>query len=412
LNERFSNAIIPTDYNRYDKESLMERLNTADGRGRFRAAASVAIIALALLAWRAVARPTGNWQMEMVDSGQVGWNTSLELDAAGRPHISYFDYGNSHLKYTHWDGVAWRMETVDSGDQVGRDTSLALDAAGRPHISYYDMFNSHLKYARWDGVAWQTETVDDDGMVGEYTSLALDSAGRPHISYFDYSNGSLKYTRWDGDAWLTETVAEDVWDPSSLAVDANDRPHISYNQNGNLIYIYWDGDDWQLETVVSDGSAGWITSTALDAAGQPRIAFLDWANNDLKYTYRDGDEWQMETVVHQNAETLVDAISLALDANGEPYIAYSEQSLSAHPILKYAHRDEGPWTTETVDDGALGDSTVDTGFFPSLAIDDAGRPHISYNRRTDVSHEDLMYAVGAAEAYTIYLPVAIDSSLP
>jgi hypothetical protein len=66
---------------------------------------------------------------------------------------------------------------------------------------------------------------------------------------------------------------------------------------------------------------------------------------------------------------------------------------------------------ETVDDGALGSSTVNTGYFPSLAIDDAGRPHVSYNRRIDLNNEDLMVAVGAGPegAYKLFLSVTLDS---
>lgn len=382
----------------------MKRLDIAGGRGHARAAILFAIIALALLGWRAGASPAGNWQTEKVDGGRVGWNTSLELDADGRPRVSYFDYGNSDLKYALWDGDAWQAETVDSDGQVGRDTSLALDGDGRPHISYYDLTNSHLKYARWDGAVWQAETVDDDGMVGEYSSLALDAGGRPHIAYFDYGNGSLKYTRWDGAVWLTETFAEDAWDPPSLAV-AGDEPHISYAQYGNLIYIHHDGSQWQMETVVDDATAGWITSLALDSSGRPHIAYLDTFNDDLKYARWDGDEWVTETVTHHGATSLVDYLSLALAPDGSPRIAYAEQSLAAHTILKFARRDGATWTVETVDDGALGGATVDTGYFPSLAIDGDGGAHISYNRRIDIDTEELMYAIGGPDGeYTIYLP--------
>ena len=79
---------------------------------------------------------------------------------------------------------------------MGRDTSLALDASGRPHISYLDSTNKDLKYAFYDGSGWQIQTVDSAGEVGEHNSLALDASGQPHISYYDGTfgdAGNLKY---------------------------------------------------------------------------------------------------------------------------------------------------------------------------------------------------------------------------
>jgi hypothetical protein len=87
-----------------------------------------------------------------VESGHVaqwgiGQYTSLVLDAADHPHISYFDEAHYELRYAYFDGTRWLTETVDTGDYLtGAYTSLALDAQGRPHISYRG--NDCLRYAR------------------------------------------------------------------------------------------------------------------------------------------------------------------------------------------------------------------------------------------------------------------------
>ena len=102
--------------------------------------------------------------------------------------------------------LTWQMETVDSAGDVGYYTSLALDSADNPRISYFDDTNDDLKYAWYNNSGWQTETVDSVGIVGWYTSLALDGAGNPRISYCDETNRDLKYAWDDGSGWQTETV--------------------------------------------------------------------------------------------------------------------------------------------------------------------------------------------------------------
>jgi hypothetical protein len=139
------------------------------------------------------------WQHETIDSqGSVGLYTSLALDSQDYPHISYYDSSAYALKYARHDGMAWHFEVVDAGhvgqEGIGKYTSLVLDAADRPHISYFDDAHNELRYAYFDGTRWLTETVDTgDYLTGAYTSLALDAQGRPHISY--RGNDCLRYTR-------------------------------------------------------------------------------------------------------------------------------------------------------------------------------------------------------------------------
>jgi hypothetical protein len=140
------------------------------------------------------------WLTETVDSaGDVGWYTSLALDSRNNPRISHVDSTNRTVKYAWLSGTVWLSVTVGSRGEAspfryGTGTSLELNQANAPYISYYyDINNYDLKLAHLSGTAWITQTVDSEGDVGRYNSLALDQVGCPHISYYDTTNGDLKY---------------------------------------------------------------------------------------------------------------------------------------------------------------------------------------------------------------------------
>ena len=96
---------------------------------------------------------------------------SLQLDAAGRPHVAY---GGDHLYYAWYDGTAWHSQVVDQGPQTGGDPSLALDAAGRPRIAYLDAASQALKYATHDGSGWQVSVLAA-GLGSLFTMVSLGS---------------------------------------------------------------------------------------------------------------------------------------------------------------------------------------------------------------------------------------------
>jgi hypothetical protein len=319
------------------------------------------------------------WHIETVDSaGEVGWDTSIALDSADNPHISYYDWDNQNLKYAYWDGSSWDITTVDSGNDVGRwtsialdsgdnphisycdetgypddylkyafwdittvdasgwNTSIALDSEGKPRISYYGSSGQNLRYARWDDSTWYSSTVDNVGNVGECSSIAMDSGDKPHISYLDATNYDLKYAVLGPEHWTTMSVhtTGNVGFWTSIALDSNDYPHISYLDTGNsdLKYAYWDGSSWNINTVNSVGSVGYYTSIALDSGDNPHISYEDWGNHDLKYARWTGSTWDI-TVVDSDG-WVGDLTSIALDSDDNPHISYFDRT---NGNLKYAH---------------------------------------------------------------------------
>lgn len=173
------------------------------------------------------------WELETLDSeGSVGAHTSLSVDTDYLPHISYLDWDNRDIKYARYDGSEWDIEIVDAGD-YNWFSSLALDSADNPHISYFsqreDWWSTELRYAYHNGVEWLIQTIDQtSGGYGTYTSIALDSSGHPHISYD--MGGALRYAYFDGSSWHIETVDSEGWAGyyNSIALDASGSPHISY----------------------------------------------------------------------------------------------------------------------------------------------------------------------------------------
>ena len=116
------------------------------------------------------------WSIEVVDStGNVGAYSSLELDAAGYAHVSYYDSTNDDLKYAYQDAGGWHIETVDI--QGGGNTSLRLDNQGFAHILY--TLGAAIQYAYQDASGWHIESVTASG---KSIAMALDGSGAPHVS--------------------------------------------------------------------------------------------------------------------------------------------------------------------------------------------------------------------------------------
>ena len=128
--------------------------------------------------------------------------------------------------------------------------------------------------------------------------------------------------------------------------------------------------EWDRLVLDDSGNAEGQVSMALDGNGGPHIAYYDAASADLMYMTREADVWVSEEVDPSNDDE-GNATGIVVDGSGRPHISHYDQTTST---LKHAIRDAGVWTEETVDD--MG---VPLAFGHATAIDlYADVPRIAY----------------------------------
>jgi hypothetical protein len=126
----------------------------------------------------------------------VGGYTSLALDGDSRPVISYV-IGNTLHVLRCGDATCTNGNSTATPDTSAQTiTSLRLDAAGRPVVTYH---NGGLRLLRCGDATCSSgnsiKTVDGPASVGDFTSLRLTPGGNPVVSYHDSANGDLKLLR-------------------------------------------------------------------------------------------------------------------------------------------------------------------------------------------------------------------------
>ncbi|WP_224364594.1 hypothetical protein [Hyalangium versicolor] len=317
------------------------------------------------------------WFFQDVDTNpNAGTACAIAVDGRGRPHIAYYQKDSGDLRYAAWDGTAFQLTTVDTGGtaDVGSSLALALDTRGQPRIAYYDATARDLKYAVATSGGWTVKAVLTAGNVGRNPALTLDAQGRAFISFWSESAYRVRYAR-EGDAGWTIGAfdAQDSATREETSVAANAQGHLFAVMGGyrDILVARNLSGDWETEQVDAQFGAGNRVTMAL-RGGQPIGA---WLENDgttsfdfnIKIGERTGpDTWKVTRLEGERAT----GVSFALDAQGNPHLAWTD---ARDYDLRYARRVDGVWQKQTIDTEGY------TGFSPSLALDSLGRPHIAYS---------------------------------
>ncbi len=392
--------------------------------------------------------PNNSWWCRVVDgdsslsgktNGDVGqfsstafWSGNIGLIPTWKMGISYHDASNHALKVAVWTesafGGSWKYTTIastdnsaHSGNDVGTYTSLKFTSSGTPYIAYYshiyDTFLSNYKgtlYLARDvasggncGVGadlgkWQCDTIDfqtGTGM-GQYASLGLGYNNVPYMSYYDASGANLRYAHYAG--------------PGA----------------GNC----YSGGDYDCLAIDLTGDVGISSSLTAprSSTDKPRIAYYDKTNGYLKYAFPTssgancgGGAWFCGMVDSIGAGIISNVgISMALDENGSPIIAYENAAEDLAPSKLNIARPAAAvdlligncgalppgysfyyWQCDTVDNAAYGSGYVNVAAYTSVAVSPSGLATIAYLETDD--YNTTTYLKIAYQRLQVFLPLII-----
>lgn len=378
----------------------------------------------------------------------------LSLDSHDYPHYFYASHAFSpEISHQYWDGNQWKENSppiyewhccyckVNSIDAV-------LNGEDQPRIAYmvsHSMIEGTLSLTYYNGAEWARERIAySDGCIPDDTSLALTSNNQPHVLYYtdlmitDFSgppalnhayfhNSSWEYEDFSGPAHGAEIHTDDSGFPhitlcetyrhsyqevkylsrspnipshllygsdagfaraTSLALDQNGNPHILFDvwypqtmESGtyHLTYAHISPTSMYTETILSFTTGfGMIGehAVAVDSLDRPHATYV--LGGLLWYAYRDAAGWHPMPIESFGENSLDNDI--AVDVAGRPHISYYDPLNSD---LKYAYWDGTRWYIQRVD------SAGNVGNDNSIEVDALGRPHISYY---DATNTALKYA--------------------
>ena len=210
----------------------------------------------------------GAWSVQAVGAGPqpYEWGTDIAVDAAGGVHIVYFDAANGDLVYGELADGGWVLTTIFSDGDAGRFAVLALDAAGSPHVAFYQSADAvreegrnggSVVYGTLGAEGWEFQTIAELtdqvlGFEGARRTVAIALAnGQPVVAFIDEARLGLAQLTDVG--WIEETVIRAGSNPLQvvgLAVDAAGAPHLTFSTisgNGPL-----DGEVWYVAPVAKE----------------------------------------------------------------------------------------------------------------------------------------------------------------
>ena len=372
------------------------------------------------------------------------WHSHTVVDELGGVHLAFTDYTSIYYAYCAancGDPANWLelpLYAVGIYDSLDGPT-LGVDAEGHPRLMWWAEYNygeANYYYAECnagcaDNTAnWTAIAVASAGGYDYPRNIryaALDAQGRPRLVhpmnndpdygfyYLSCDAGCTTASNW---ASTAITTGYHQLDGLQIAFGDNSQPRVLGfdNDTDNLVYAECNSSCNLAANWGSVGLFGPINYWGeydyfvlrVNAQGYPRVAYYtaETSNNVLYYAWSNAspltvEGWQSYTLNYPGSPSYWQ-LDLALDSQGRPSVTFADDTLDLSYVACTANCETNSPTwqqqyIETGDDldasypipttpGCLSSAWMLFGY-PSLALDTADNPNVSYF----VRHAQLCY---------------------
>jgi plastocyanin len=165
----------------------------------------------------------------------------------------------------------------DQGEAIpGTRTGIAVDAQDKHHVVWSTPRGGVFYADDTAGGFGKAEKIT--GSPGYGASIAVGTDGKVWVGF--YSGGSLRVAQRTGtDTWKTDEVQGNAGPAaapatiSAIRVTSGGEPIVAYGDHGRTVVARRSGNSWNTEPV--SGPGGYGVSLALDKDGNPYVAYYD-----------------------------------------------------------------------------------------------------------------------------------------
>lgn len=293
---------------------------------------------------------------------------------------------------SNWSDVG--QPIVQAGDMFA--TRMAVDQHGIPYVIYET--NNGVMVKKFDKETGQWTQLGQSLKASgpSTTDIAISSSGVPYIS-FDGSGIAVRKYDASSQQWVPVgnlgALSRINALGTRLAIDpSSDLPVLIYMDSANVkkvtVYKYDAVNNWQQLGDIAFYAADNTPATpviAINHSGQIYIAFQEANTEKLKvmtYNNKSGP-WQSIDIGSIPSESY--KVSIALDSQGNPYIAYIDGTASAGSSQSGVFK----WSPSTAKWITVGESPIPLVGFNSrqidIALDHNDTPYVSFP--TEYNHQ-------------------------
>lgn len=263
------------------------------------------------------------------------------------PVVAYSN-NNHQLSVSMLNTTTWfTIGQTNISDNYVFDTKIETANNGTVYLGYLSKDNStsnpkkitvkKLTVNGWDLVGNADFSLDTGS---EYLDMKINHANIPYVVY-----GAGRVQKYNGTSWeFVGSGSFGVSNTSELAFDNNDTPYVIYNDAFNNSYVTvrkFDGTSWVYVGQNSLLTTGQFPTIKFDSNNIPYIAYVDYSKR-THVKYFNGTDWLAvgtETLASQD----VYDVSLAIDAENTPSVAFSEVINSFFPMITVQQFDGSNW---------------------------------------------------------------------